>query len=109
MDSEHDDLGGAVPHVMNRRRVLVLAALSALGLASAADAAKRIETRDNDENKPRKSGGRGRDVARTAQKFKGARYRWGGASPKGIDCSGFTWYVYNKAAGKQPGWTLAAA
>jgi cell wall-associated NlpC family hydrolase len=37
-------------------------------------------------------------VVRLAQKYKGAKYKWGGASPKGFDCSGFAWYVYKKAA-----------
>ena len=34
-----------------------------------------------------------------AQKYKGAKYASGGASPDGFDCSGFTWYVYKEAAG----------
>jgi cell wall-associated NlpC family hydrolase len=42
----------------------------------------------------------GRAVVRVAKKYKGARYKWGGASPKGFDCSGFTWYVYKKVTGK---------
>ena len=42
----------------------------------------------------------GREVVRMAKKYKGAKYKAGGASPKGFDCSGFTWYVYKKATGK---------
>jgi cell wall-associated NlpC family hydrolase len=34
-----------------------------------------------------------------AQKYNGAKYAAGGASPKGFDCSGFTWYVYNEVTG----------
>ena len=36
------------------------------------------------------------DVVATAKSFLGAKYRWGGASPGGFDCSGFTQYVYAK-------------
>ena len=31
-----------------------------------------------------------------AQKYLGTRYVYGGASPKGFDCSGFTMYVYSQ-------------
>lgn len=33
-------------------------------------------------------------------KFQGTRYVWGGTTPSGFDCSGFTSYVYKHAAGK---------
>ena len=36
----------------------------------------------------------GADAAALARRFIGARYVWGGASPKGFDCSGLTMYVY---------------
>ncbi len=31
-----------------------------------------------------------------AGKFKGTKYQYGGGSPKGFDCSGLTYYVFNK-------------
>jgi cell wall-associated NlpC family hydrolase len=36
-----------------------------------------------------------------AKKHKGARYVFGAAGPKQFDCSGYTLYVYKKAAGKK--------
>ncbi len=42
-----------------------------------------------------------KDIIRTAQKYKGTRYIYGGSTPKGFDCSGFVQYVY-----KQHGYTL---
>lgn len=44
----------------------------------------------------------GQRVAAIAQKYIGYRYVWGGHSPTGFDCTGFTWYVYREAGLKIP-------
>ncbi|HYO85240.1 MAG TPA: C40 family peptidase [Dermatophilaceae bacterium] len=41
-------------------------------------------------------------VLRTASKLTGIYYRWGGTSPRGFDCSGFTSYIYRKAGVRLP-------
>ncbi|MCW2747608.1 MAG: hypothetical protein JWP10_750 [Nocardioidaceae bacterium] len=40
-------------------------------------------------------------LIRVAASLKGTRYRYGGTTPKGFDCSGYTRYVYKKALGKK--------
>jgi cell wall-associated NlpC family hydrolase len=82
-------LGSSVDRAMRRRDAIGLAILVALGLTSS-DAAWRLAG----------AASSGREVVRMAKKYKGAKYKAGGASPKGFDCSGFTWYVYKKATGK---------
>jgi cell wall-associated NlpC family hydrolase len=41
-------------------------------------------------------------VLREAAKLRGIPYVWGGTSPRGFDCSGYTGYVYKKAGKKLP-------
>lgn len=36
------------------------------------------------------------DIAATAKQYLGTGYVYGGASPRGFDCSGFTMYVYSQ-------------
>jgi cell wall-associated NlpC family hydrolase len=43
----------------------------------------------------------GAKVLAEAKRHKGAPYRFGASGPKRFDCSGYTLYVYRKAAGKK--------
>jgi cell wall-associated NlpC family hydrolase len=78
-----------VNRAMHRRDAIGLAILVALGL-TASDGGWPLAG----------AASSGREVVWVAKKYKGAKYKSGGAPPKGFDCSGFTWYVYKKATGK---------
>ncbi len=113
---------------IDRRRAIMLAALSAVGLSgghfaedgveaarksvgrkhsASARASKRNGKKKNGKHGSGKSGGSsGQEIVRVAKKFKGSKYVWAGASPKGFDCSGFTWYVYDQVTGKDIGRTV---
>ena len=41
------------------------------------------------------------EVVKTAQSLLGTPYQYGGSTPEGFDCSGFSNYVYSTAAGKK--------
>lgn len=110
--------------MVTRRGLLagVVAVPLALAVGGESEAAKKDKHRKS-KHKARHTKGKGKkkgknkkqgvngsagDVVRVAQKYKGAKYVWGGASPKGFDCSGFTWYVYQKATGADIGRTVKA-
>lgn len=46
---------------------------------------------------PPAAGSTGDRITAIAQQYVGYRYVWGGHSPSGFDCSGYTWYIYKQA------------
>ena len=45
---------------------------------------------------------RGAEIVARARQYEGTPYRWGGSSPAGFDCSGFTMYIYGQFDVKLP-------
>jgi peptidoglycan DL-endopeptidase CwlO len=62
----------------------------ATGLKSVATGSTKITVKAN-----------GAKILAQAKKHKGALYKFGASGPKRFDCSGYTKYVYKKAAGKK--------
>ena len=47
-------------------------------------------------------GPKAQQVLAIAKQYVGTRYKWGGTTPSGWDCSGFTSYVYGKVGVNLP-------
>lgn len=56
------------------------------------------ETKANQEETPKvvNASSKGQEIVAYAKKYLGSKYVYGGSSPKGFDCSGFTMYVYKQ-------------
>lgn len=81
---------------MQKIRLLLILSVVGLGLAFSGCAAKHDI-------------GLGMEVAKTAHKYIGLPYVYGGRSPKGFDCSGLVWYVYKQHGIELPSSSAAQA
>jgi cell wall-associated NlpC family hydrolase len=98
-----------INETLDRRRALAVGGALGIGWLAALVPEQPVDAKKNKSGKKDKKNrskskqktgkGTGDDIVREAQKHKGARYVSAGDSPKGFDCSGFTWYVYNRVTG----------
>jgi cell wall-associated NlpC family hydrolase len=73
------------------------APVSSPSLGATPSAQSRLTTEANSQARSL-----GETTLATAQKFLGSKYVWGGHSPAGFDCTGFTWYVGQQVGLKIP-------
>ena len=63
---------------------------------AAAPATQSSAPKTTTSNAATQPSGRGSTVVETAKKYLGCKYVYGGTTPSGFDCSGFTQYVYKQ-------------
>ncbi|MGB8022453.1 MAG: C40 family peptidase [Candidatus Nanopelagicales bacterium] len=90
--------------------VTTTAAVGATATTAAATASVRAEERKQRTSRGSRSFAvRAKKVVSRGKSLRGVRYRRGGTTPRGFDCSGFTSYVYRKAGVKLPRTSAAQA
>lgn len=57
---------------------------------------KKQEETKNENTNTKETSSKGSQIVDMAKKYLGSRYVYGGASPSGFDCSGFTMYLYKQ-------------
>ncbi|WP_456697483.1 C40 family peptidase [Aeromicrobium sp. P5_D10] len=76
---------------INRALIALLAAVLMSGLVIGSTSTSASALSKSKTNK----------VIKKAAALKGSPYKWGGTTPKGFDCSGYTQYVFKKAIHKK--------
>lgn len=92
-------LGPGPGRVTSRRAFMAAVVAGGVG----AWLAPGLTAQEISDDSARRDGAR---IASVARKYKGTRYVWGGNTPKGFDCSGFTQYVVKKVIGLDMGQTV---
>ena len=63
---------------------------------------KKLPSKPAAQANPATGGKNATGILHTALSYRGVKYRFGGATPSGFDCSGFVMYVYNRHGVKLP-------
>jgi cell wall-associated NlpC family hydrolase len=84
---------------MARRRFIGILAVIALAATACSFGTTRSDFSSLSLREPAGLSKKQERVLLTARSLMGAPYRYGGATPKGFDCSGYVNYVFRKAVG----------